>query len=411
MARILFVTARLPFPPREGHQLRSWHLLRAASRRHQVHLLSLQRAEDPRTPPSELLAATDGVTAVPLPSLREPRTAWHMARRWLQQRQPLLNARYVTTELTQRFSQHAVGADLVHLDILAVAGLLPAVPRGVPVVLNQHNVESQLVQARVNIERRLWRRFVLRSEARRLERFEREACERAQRVLACSPQDAEKLRVLAPRAAVRVVPNGVDLDYFNGPHPDQEDDESLVFVGQMSWFPNRDGILWFMDEVMPRILARRRVHLRVIGHRHGVELPKALEGHVEFTGFVDDLRPLVRRAAVVVVPLRAGSGTRLKVLEAMAMGKAIVSTPIGAEGIDLRHDHDVLLAEPAQAFADAVIALLDDRARRQRLGRNARNAAERDYGWEAIGRGLLEIYDDLLGTRAPSAVGAALDAG
>jgi polysaccharide biosynthesis protein PslH len=396
-SRILFVTSRIPYPPREGHQLRSWHLLRAAARHHRVDLLSLQREDDPTVPDPALTDILASFHAVRLPALSNPPAALATAGRWMRRRQPLLVARYIGSELCESFRERLPLADLVHLDILPLAGLLPLVPPATPVVLNEHNVESLLLQSRAEVESSAWRRALLRQQVAALTRFERNACSQVDLVLSCSEPDAGRLRELAPAADVRVVPNGVDLEYFAPSSTAGTDDQSLVFVGQMGWFPNRDGVLDFVAHTLP--LIRRRnpdARLQVIGRRDDVVVDPAQAGAVEFTGFVDDLRPRVRGAAVYVVPLRAGSGTRLKILEAMAMGKAIVSTRIGAEGISLVDGESALLADSPQDFADAVCRLLADRALRQRIGQAARRLAEREYGWEAIGNGLLDAYDTLL---------------
>jgi len=397
MARLLFVTSRLPYPPREGHQLRSWHLLRAAASRHRVHLLSLQRPQDPRVPDPVLLATVASVHCVELKPVSDPRTALPMLARWLGDGRPLLSARYISGDLQRQFQQLLSQVDLVHLDILAVAGLMAQVPVPIPVVLNEHNVEHLLLSAHSQIETRAWKRALLRLQARELAAFEAAACKRAAAVLACSPIDAERLTQMAPRTPVTVIPNGVDLDQYQPRATPAPDSDALVFVGQMSWFPNRDGIEWFLAEVLPLIRERRPAKLTVIGQSSGMLAPTGLEAAVEFTGFVEDLRPRALDAAVYVVPLRAGSGTRLKILEAMAMGKAIVSTRIGAEGIGLVDGEDALLADTPQDFADAVCRLLKDPALRERLGRAARRAAERDYGWDAIGQRLLAVYEQVIG--------------
>lgn len=396
MANLLFVTSRVPYPPREGHQLRSWHLLRAATRAHRVELLSLQRDGDPADPDPTLCRQVDSVHCVPVPSLRDPWAVLAMASRWIAGRQPLLSARYLCSPLRARFRDLVGRADLVHLDILAVAGLLAEVPAGVPVVLNQHNVEHRLLQAQSEIESGRLRAQLLRWRAHELKDFERRACGAASRVLACSEVDALQLRELAPGATVEVIPNGVDLQRFAPRSPPNGDDRTLVFVGQMSWFPNRDGIAEFMASTLPLIRRHRDVRLVVIGADGGMSVPSGQVDAVEFTGYIDDLRPRVLDAAVYVVPLRAGSGTRLKILEAMAMGKAIVSTHIGAEGIGLRDGIDALLADTPAQFSAAVCRLLDDRPLRMRLGAAARKTAEQHFGWDAIGERLLAVYDDVL---------------
>ena len=411
MSRILFVTSRLPWPPSEGHQLRSWNLLRAAARRHEVELLSLRRPEDGDGSAAPLTECVTAVQTVPLPALSDPlrdpvgaaRLLWRASR----QRQPLLVSRYVSPALQQVFAERVRHADLVHFDMLPLAGLAPAVPSGVPVVLNEHNVESRLLASQAAIEASSWKRIVKRQQVGPLARFERAACERADLVLACSQPDAEQLQALAPSASIDVVPNGVDLDFFRGPVPHEEDDRTLVFVGGMGWLPNRDGVEFFLADILPRIRRTHAARLTVVGRSDGLAVPAPLREAVRLAGFVEDLRPVVREAAVYVVPLRAGSGTRLKILEAMAMGKAIVSTRIGAEGIALRHGEHALLADTPAEFSAAVCRLLDDRALREQLGTAARALAEREYGWDAIGERLLDGYAELLPARTRAARAAA----
>lgn len=396
MARILFVTSRLPYPPMEGHQLRAWHLLCAAARHHEVHLLSLQRTEDPRQSDAALTDQLAGIDLVELPALDRTGPLLMLSMLWAFSRRPLLDLRYRTRALQRRFDQLVGKSDLVHLDILALAGLIDRTPHSIPVVLNEHNVESLLARKRIDIETQHLRRMMLRASSEGLKQFERQACRRADQVLACSPEDAGRLRALAPGCQISIIPNGVDLEFFSPGSPDQEQANSLVFVGHMNWFPNRDGIEHFIADILPLLADRPGLELKVIGRNTEFSIPKALAGQVEVTGFVEDLRPLVQRAAVFVVPLRVGSGTRLKVLEAMAMGKAIVSTRVGVEGIGLVDGQSVLLADTPSEFAGAVKQLLDCPTLRHSLGRRARELAERCYGWTAIGQRLLTTYDGLL---------------
>lgn len=409
MARILVVTSRLPFPPGEGHQLRSWHLIDALAREHEVTLLSCLRPDDDADAPSPLRARLAGLHTVALGG-RVPRMAqaWSLLRALVSGR-PYVVVRYGGRDLRREIARLAADADVVHMDMLPLMTHVGAVPAGVPVVYNAHNVEHQLLSARAAIARGAALRWLLRLQRGPLAAFEAAACARADLVLACSDDDADALRALAPYTPVAVVANGVDLA-FNAPTPVARgrDAAGLVFVGQMGWFPNRDGVDWFLREVFPRVLARRPdARFVLVGRPGDLAVPAPVAHAVRLAGFVPDLRPDVHAAAVYVVPLRAGSGTRLKVLEAMALGKAIVTTSIGSEGIALRDGDSALFADDPRAFADAVLRLLADAAGAARLGTAARAVAQSRYGWEAIGRNLLERYAALPGgvaTGAPSAV-------
>ena len=402
MARILAVTSRLPFPPREGHQLRAWHVLRALASKHEVTLLSFQRNDDLPTEAAPLHVQMARVETFRIPGERSRSALARSVLRGTLTPTPFLVAKYDSAALRERLTALARDADLVHFDMLPLIAHADCVPDGVPVTLNAHNVEHRLLATRARIETRAWARRFLAGQVTRLEAFERRACERADAVLACSDVDAAGLRELVPDCNVHVVANGVDLD-TNQPGAHAPDEDRLVFVGQMGWFPNRDGVEWFLREVFPLILARRpSTRFELVGKADGFEIPQNVRANVDLAGFVDDLRPHVHDASVYVVPLRAGSGTRLKVLEAMALGKAIVTTTIGSEGIALEHDRSALYADDAQAFADAVLALLASPTRVTELGIEARRLAEDEYGWDAIGARLLRAYEPLLnGTVRP----------
>ncbi|HZW18375.1 MAG TPA: glycosyltransferase family 4 protein [Luteimonas sp.] len=396
MARILFVTSRLPFPPKEGHQLRSWHLLRALASQHEVILLSFLRRDDDASAIASMPVRLAGVETFPIES-EQSRLALLMALlRGSFGAEPFVAAKYASQAMRARIAALAGTVDAVHFDMLPLMRYADAVPASVPVVYNAHNVEHQLLDTRMRIHPNRLARLFLRRQLPRLRAFERDACRRARLVLACSGTDAQLLRPLAPGVRVAIVPNGVDLE-ANVPVPTSSGRARLVFVGQMGWFPNRDGVEWFLRDVFPRILLLRPdAEFVLVGKAQGLVVPADIAGHVTLAGFVPDLRPLVHAAAVYVVPLRAGSGTRLKVLEAMALGKAIVTTTIGSEGIVLKPGDSALYADDAGEFARAAVSLLDSPALRARLGAAARLCAEKHYGWDAIGRDLLAFYEPLL---------------
>lgn len=400
MARILALTSRVPWPPREGHQLRSYHVLQALASRHDVHLLSCLRRDDDPAAPGALRDKLAAFETFPIPAERSRTALAGALLRGTLTRTPFVVAKYGIREMHQRVAELAGKTDLVHVDMLPLMTHLA--PRGgtPPVVLNAHNVEHALLEARVAVEARIAARAFLRTQVTRLRDFEHAACRRADAVLACSDDDAVQLARLAPGAQVTVVPNGVDLVH-NRPDDTPPSPGRIVFVGQMGWFPNLDGVAWFLAEVLPRIVASRPdVRFVLVGKPAGLVVPDAVRAHVELAGFVPDVRQPVLAAAVYVVPLRAGSGTRLKVLEAMALGKAIVTTRTGAEGIGLEPGRDALFADDAQAFADAVLRLLAAPDAVARLGAAARRVAEQRYGWDAIGRSLLQAYDALLASAA-----------
>ena len=401
MARILFVTSRLPFPPREGHQLRSWHLLKALAGQHEVVLLSFLRDDDDLAGAEEIRKYLASVETFPIPAGQSRRSMALAVLRSLLTGEPYVAAKYASPALESRVRELAPGMDAVHFDMLPLMRNVEVVPASIPVIYNAHNVEHVLLSTRARMTGNPWIRRFLERQLPRLQAFERRACQRADLVLACSPVDAEALQELAPGATLAVVPNGVDLDQNQPPAVASEGPRNqLVFVGQMGWFPNRDGVEWFLEEVFPLILASRPdTTFLLVGKADTLTVPAPVAAHVTLTGFVPDLRPFVEQAAVYVVPLRAGSGTRLKVLEAMAFGKAIVTTSIGSEGIALQHGDSALYADDARSFADATLQLLGAPTEAQRMGAAARDCAEKHYGWEAVGDQLLACYQQALDPR------------
>jgi glycosyltransferase involved in cell wall biosynthesis len=240
---------------------------------------------------------------------------------------------------------------------------------------------------------------------KKLERYEQDICRRADHIAACSKADAEAIsQLFEPQSAIghrpsaiAVIPNGVDTDYFV---PSREvcakplAEFGMVFAGKMDFRPNIDAMLWFCNEMLPRIRAEIPLaHIVIVGQKPAPRIA-ALSGQqgVEVTSMVPDTRPYIADAAVYVVPLRMGSGTRLKVLEAMAMGKAIVSTSRGVEGIDLQPNRQAVVADTDDAFARAVIALMRDAERRRALGQAARKLAEEKYDWRKIVPKFEDIY-------------------
>jgi glycosyltransferase involved in cell wall biosynthesis len=236
-----------------------------------------------------------------------------------------------------------------------------------------------------------------RLQAPRLRRLEARVCRRADRVICVSEQDAVALRALVPACEPIVVPNGVDVDHYV-PVGDQAASGAacLVFTGTMDFRPNADAVEWFVDEILPRIRSvRPDAEFLAVGQRPG---PRLLRRHgragVTVTGAVDDVRPFLARASVVVAPLRFGGGTRVKLLEAMACARPIVATGLAAEGLAVRDGIELLLADSPDRFARAVLALLDDPARARSLGEAGRALVRARYDWRQIAPRLLSVYED-----------------
>jgi glycosyltransferase involved in cell wall biosynthesis len=386
--RILWLKVGGLWPADTGGRLRSFHIVSELASRHDVTLLT---THGPADDPCGLGAALPAARVISVPhTLAKQRSAGFAAalvRSWASS-MPVDLWRCRVPALARRATELARtgDVDLCIADFLAAMPNVPT-PSPVPIVLFAHNVEHAIWRRLVSVERRRSARALLALEWRKMRRWEARACQRAHLTVTVSAVDRDLLAAAAPRARITVIPTGVDVGYFT-PAPQAEDPSHLVFTGSMDWYPNEEGILHFIDAVLP--LVRRRVPeatVTVAGRNPSPRVrTAAARAGVHVTGTVDDVRPYIARGAVYVVPLRVGGGTRLKIFEALAMAKAVVSTRIGAEGLPLVPGRHFLEAEEPTAFAEAVVALLRDPARRQALGAAGRRLVETRYGWAAVAR-------------------------
>jgi polysaccharide biosynthesis protein PslH len=288
-------------------------------------------------------------------------------------------------EVTRALARGEV--DVCVADFLTAMPNLPRRTGGVPLILFEHNVEYRIWQRLARTESRAVVRRLLEIEWRKMGRYEAAACHRASRTVVVSETDRALLGELAPGARIEAVPTGVDTTYF-APNGTPEGRFDVVFTGPMDWYPNEDAMVYFMEKILP-VVRRELPEARatVVGRNPGDPLRQmAARAGVRVTGTVGDVRPFVERAAVYVVPLRVGGGTRLKIFEALAMGKAVVATSVGVEGLPLVPGRDYILADEPDDFARAVVDLVRDPERRRALGRQGRRLVEERYSWPQIAR-------------------------
>jgi glycosyltransferase involved in cell wall biosynthesis len=294
----------------------------------------------------------------------------------------------------------SAGTDVCVADFLvAEPNVRSAAPT--PTILFEHNVEYMIWKRLHEVERRPLRRALLAVEWRKMRRYEARACRRARLTIAVSDADRALLSAGAPGADIRSIPTGVDTVYFH-PNGTGEKPAALVFTGSMDWHPNEDAILHFIATTLPEV--RRQVPdvtLAVVGRNPSGYLQKiGAAAGVQVTGTVADVRPHMADASVYIVPLRIGGGTRLKIFEALAMGKAVVSTTVGAEGLPIVPGEHYLRADTPADFARSVVALLGDADRRRALGQAGRRLVEARYSWGQIAR-LFEAYcEEVVSSRA-----------
>ncbi len=276
--------------------------------------------------------------------------------------------------------------DLIICDFLLGCGVVPF-DVSVPKVVFTHNVENRIWERHYRVAKTRPKRMLAKREWKSLAAIERKYLNAADLVLAVSDADgAEFVSWGISPNKVRSVPTGVDTSFF-APRVQNTTAPTLVFTGSMDWMPNQDGILWFLNEIYPSIQAQvPNLKLQVVGRKPPQTILDACAKYpgVTATGWVDDIRDYLGDSDVCIVPLRVGSGTRLKIFEAMAMGKAIVSTTIGAEGLPVTDQKDILLADTPADFVVGVLSLLSDNAKRGQIGLAARELVEKSYSWEAV---------------------------
>jgi glycosyltransferase involved in cell wall biosynthesis len=276
--------------------------------------------------------------------------------------------------------------DVVVSDFLFAAANVP-LGGTAPVVLFEHNVEYLIWKRLSGLERNPIKKLLFEIEWRKLRNKESELCRRSNLTIAVSEEDRERLATLAPGARTRAIPTGVDTSYF-APAGRPPIPSRLVFSGSMDWHPNEDAVIYFGETILPRIRAQEPDASFAIVGRNPTQKLRDAAGRLGMivTGTVDDVRPYLDEAAVYVVPLRAGSGTRMKIFEALGMAKPVVSTTVGAEGLALTDQKEFIAADDPADFAAAVVHLLHNEARRNELGLAGRALVVERYSWEQVAR-------------------------
>jgi sugar transferase (PEP-CTERM/EpsH1 system associated) len=403
--RILWLNTPLLLPLDKGGKLRTWHLMRHLARRNHITCISFADPAQPaahRAGMSEVCAKL--VTIDRRESVKEGLRFYASAARHLLDPVPYAVAQYRSRAYRRavRAALASGGFDRIVCDFLVPAINLPErLP--CPAVLFTHNVEAEIWRRHAETATNPLRKRLYRTQWRRMLRFEGRTVARFDRVLAVSDVDRDTLQRLYGNrlaAPVSVVPTGVDTEYFT-PAPEDRQSKRIVFTGSMDWLPNADAVTFFCLEILP--LIRREepdVTFTIVGRSPTPAVRRLAEDRgVEVTGRVEDIRPYLAASSVYVVPLRIGGGTRLKIFEAMAAGRAVVSTAIGAEGLPVEHGRHLLLADAPADFARAVVTLLRDADARATLAREARAIVTERYDWAAAA---LQLEAALSDTRTPA---------
>jgi glycosyltransferase involved in cell wall biosynthesis len=400
--RVLWLGHNLAYPPKTGPLQRNYNLLRNLANTCEVHLLAFDQPATRTTDiaPEEcieaLLKFCSSAEWVSLPKASRNR----VASKSLISGQPYefhwLRSPVMETKLRSRLEK--VSFDVVHFDTLGLGQYLPLITKS-RTILNHHDVQSSLIARRATIESNLILKQYWKLEARNLRNAEQRFCPQFDVNIAVSDQEGALLHAIAPQANVRVVPNGVDTSYF-APRPDPGG-ATLLFCGSLNMYPNADAMRYFFDDIWERLRDRlNNVEIYVVGRNPPSWLRQLgrRDPRIRVTDFVDDVRPYFEKATVFVCPVRDGGGTRLKILDSLAMGVPVVGTSFACSGLGLQHEKNVLFAETPDDFVTAVVRLLSDETLRNCLARSGSEVVQRSYSWEVIGTSLLSAYETAIRT-------------
>jgi len=406
--RILWLKTELLHPVDKGGRIRTFNMLRELKRDHRITYVAL----DERNPgPKERALAAEychELICVP----HRLRTKFSAGFYFelianLVSTLPYFMKKYQSRRMRgeiQRLLQNDE-FDVVVCDFLQASVNVPE-KVSIPIVLFQHNVEAMIWKRHYEIQINPVKKAYLYFQWRKAWRYERNACLRFDMVIAVSKADEEQMRQDYGLSFTASVPTGVDVDYFRSRGQTIAEDHGLVFTGSMDWLPNEDAMQYFIRDILP--LVRKvvpDVSLTIVG-RNPYDSLVALAEHdknILVTGRVDDVRPYIEQAKVYIVPIRIGGGTRLKIYEAMAMEKPVVSTTIGSEGLPVSHGKEILIADTAADFAAAVVRALNDAAFARQLGAEAARLVRQDFGWRGVADLFAEICERTTSKRTAAA--------
>ena len=407
--QILWISQNVPFPPKTGVLQRNYNLVREASRIGDVTLLAVLKEDilpggfDLDEAMRELGKFCKRIEVVRIPIESSRTLLYWTALRSLLTRDPFtvnwIKSRQISDQLKRLTLE--TDFDIIHYDTISLAAYSD-MAGNTPKVLNHHNIESHLFQRRAQIETHPLKRLYYRIEGNKLERYEAAVCPTFDMNFTVSELDAKRLLDTAPGTTATVIANGVDVDYFRPIETVAEEQESVIMVSGMNWFPNRDAVIYMCDHIWPMLSkAFPNISWTVVGSSPPDQLLQlaSRDNRITVTGFVDDVREYIAKAQVYLCPMRDGGGTRLKILDALAMAKPIVATTMAYEGISITPEENVLVADTPESFVNQIGRLVNDSNFRKQIGSKAREFVIDNYSWPVIGKHLQSCYQEILTRR------------
>lgn len=401
--RILFLYGDIPYPANTGARIRTYNLLINAAKSVQITLLTMLDPSQRDSDRSRIAQMeSQNVKVISIDRIAESKIDFLrvIAGSFFSPR-PAIVDRYTSAAYLAKVSELCGSGnfDLLHCDSISLAeAALQKNTLPIPWGLTAHNVEAIIWERWSQEEPNLLKRWYVKQQFQKVFSYEKLLSQRADLVCAVSDEDEARLKSMYQAQYPSVVPNGVDIDYF-APSAIAEEPDTLVFTGSMDWRPNQDGILWFVDEIWPRLVAKRpSLKFWIVGRKPPERLIRLGESDSRLivTGTVDDVRSYIAKGAVYVVPLRIGGGSRLKILEALSMRKGIVSTTVGAEGLSTIHDRHLIKADQPEDFTQRVFELLDSPTRRNQLGEAGEQLVRAEYTWPQIAQKQVALWNDTI---------------
>ncbi|MCP3928436.1 MAG: glycosyltransferase [Bacteroidetes bacterium] len=396
--KILWISHLLPFPPKGGVMQRSYNLLHELCKYNDIDFLTFYQTAHHALPENLLRTGIDelnkfcnviGVYPVPGDQYKWKKILNVVA--GLLTKDPYM----IWWLRDKRFSNALIDAvtkkeyDVYYFDTLGLAQYLHSLPENKGLtVLNHHNIESQLIHRRAKNETNIFRSFYFAMEARKRRKYERNICHQFKHNVVVSHIDKKRLLSITGKISCSEVPNGVDINYFKTTGVKQKENR-IIFIGGLTFYPNIAAVRFILKNIWPCLKTQSpSLKFYIVGRQPPKDVRRIaeLDQSVVVTGYVDDIRPLMEKSAVYVCPITDGGGTKLKILDALAMEKALVAHPIACEGIDVTDGKDVFLANTPQQFIKKIIQLLDDPIRRTELGNKARYLIESKYSFNSIGK-------------------------
>lgn len=396
--KILILDEEFPFPLNTGKRIRTFNLVARLAKNHQVYYIANGQSDSV----GFMALAAAGITPVAVERAIPSKSGLLFYLRLLFNlfsTYPYIVSSHYSALFEKKLSDclKQVCFDIVIAEWTPYAVYLKEVT-GAKKVIVAHNLEYRIWERYYLNESNLFKKWYIGKQLKKVRRFEVDSFAAVDAVTAVSPIEAEEIARYGRELTVEVVPNGVDLDYFGGEGV-ETDNSSMIFVGSMNWRPNQDAIQFFVRDIFPLIKKDiNNAKTVFVGQDPPASILKLGDtAGIEIVGRVDDVRPFVRKAGVYVVPLRIGGGTRLKILEALAMKKAVVSTSVGAEGIAVTPEVNILIGNSPEEFASQVKRVISDENLRNKLGDAGRELVEKNYGWDRIAGTLEKFLHRLLG--------------